>query len=335
MTEATPLKVAIVGTAPTSKMMAPYKDDSWQIWACSMGNMNQLPRVNVWFEIHAMSELMAPDQAGTFEPFIAWLKEKSDAQVFDVVMQEFNQQVPKAIPYPLKEMLKLFGHNWFTSSVAYMMAVAIARGAAEIGLFGVDMAADQEHYSAQRAGCTRFIEIAEERGIKVTVPYESCLKTETPLYGYWEGTPFGRRLISSRKLVEQNLSQVNAQLAGLRDRQNYFNGAIEQLKYFERTWTDGAELDLNMGGLEAMQAAAEAKAAEAGHTGPLPGAGFATSLDGLMAGDTGYVRRADWHETGEHSAHAAEFPDSVSDAFVDLAPPAKPNGADIVIGEEH
>lgn len=262
MTE-TPLKVAIVGTAPTSKMLAPFDDPSWQIWACSAGNMNQLPRVNVWYEMHAINEMMAPENRAMAEPFFAWLKQQSDAGMFDIVMLEFNKFVPKAVPYPRDRMISLFGRNWFTSTVAYMMAVAIANGAQEIALFGVDMAADQEHYQAQRAGCVRFIEIAMERGIKVHVPDESCLLASTPMYGYWEGTPFGRRLNATIQIVQNSYSQKVAQRDQLNLEISYFAGALEQLRYFQRTWVDGEDLDIDLSQLPAaLQRAAEMPAAE-------------------------------------------------------------------------
>src|SRR5713226_4715918 len=49
---AAPLKIAMIGTAPSSRMLAPFNDPSWKIWACSPGNMNALPRVDTWFELH-------------------------------------------------------------------------------------------------------------------------------------------------------------------------------------------------------------------------------------------------------------------------------------------
>lgn len=250
------LKIAIVGTAPTSKMLAPYDDKSWEIWACSAGNVDQLPRVNMWFEMHMLAEMLAPENRAMAEPFFAWLKAKSDAGIFQVVMPEAgtevggkrNTYVPKAIPYPLDDMIKHFGtRNWFTSSVAYMMAVAIARGATEIALFGVDMAADQEHYSAQRAGCTWFREWAENHGIKVHVPFESCLAAPTPLYGYWEGTPFGRRINSVIQQVQAAANVKRQQFSSLQLELQYFDGALEQLRYMQRTWVDGIELDVDLG----------------------------------------------------------------------------------------
>ena len=46
-TEKKPLKVALIGTAPSSRMLAPFNDPSWTIWACSPGNQNILPRAEI------------------------------------------------------------------------------------------------------------------------------------------------------------------------------------------------------------------------------------------------------------------------------------------------
>lgn len=262
-------------------MLAPYGDNDWQIWACSAGNANQLPRVNIWFEMHMIGEMMAPENRAMAEPFFAWLKTQSDAGMFDVVMCEFNKFVPKAIPYPLEEMIEAFGRNWLTSSVAYMLALAIARGATEIALFGVDMAADQEHYSAQRAGCVYFIELAERQGIQVHVPFESCLKQATPLYGYWEGTPMGRRINASLQQAQGAYNQAVAELNAAQARVQYFSGGLEQLRYFARTFTDGRELDLNLGDLPERRRQAMEEAAKPSPVEPLPAA---TGL-GLQDGD--------------------------------------------------
>lgn len=257
-----PLKIAMVGTAPTSRMLAPFNDPDWEIWACSMGNMNVLPRVNIWFEMHAVREMMAAENRTAFEPFYAWLKQHSEAGTFQVVMPEFNDFIPKAIPYPLDEMIQRFKtRNWFTSTIAYMMAVAIARGAKEIGLFGIDMAAGQEHYEAQRAACTWWIEKAESLGITVHVPYESSLKIATPLYGYWEGTPFGRRINAVRLQVRTAVQNLQQQIAALNSQLAYFQGADEQLGYFQRTWVDGIEQELNLGNLQEVVDNLKAKGA--------------------------------------------------------------------------
>src|SRR5512143_2413950 len=64
--EPAPLKVALIGTAPSSRMLAPYNDPSWKIWACSPGNMNAIPKADVWFEIH--KNLLWPECKSYGEP---------------------------------------------------------------------------------------------------------------------------------------------------------------------------------------------------------------------------------------------------------------------------
>lgn len=242
-------KIAIIGTAPASVGLAPYGESDWDIWACSPGNRQQLPRVTVWFELHALREMMAPENRGMAEPYFAWLKEQSDGDKFQVVMQEINDLVPRAIPFPLHEMLVKYGHNWFASTIAYMMALAIERGAADIGLWGVDMAADLEQYTGQRASCIRFMEIAKERGITVHIPQESCLAEPPPLYGYSEATPMARRINAVLQLANGQRAALAAAVDRNRLETAFFDGAIEQLKYFQRTWVDGSEASLNFGAL--------------------------------------------------------------------------------------
>jgi hypothetical protein len=178
-------------------------------------------------------------------PFYGWLR----AQTFPVYMIEKNDLVPQAIVFPRDTMLEKFGRNWFTSSVAWMMAFAIhqMREGDEIGLFGIDMAADQEHYTAQKAGCLRFIEIAKEKGIIVHIPDESCLGQQTPLYGYSEATRFGRKL--NVRLDEMNalLARLDNDIARLTNERNYTLGAIHDCQYIIRTFTDGADADLEDG----------------------------------------------------------------------------------------
>ena len=47
-------KIAIIGTAGSSMTLAPFKDESWAIWACSPGAYPHCAqnRSDVWFEPH-------------------------------------------------------------------------------------------------------------------------------------------------------------------------------------------------------------------------------------------------------------------------------------------
>ena len=45
------MNIAIIGKAPSSRLLAPYDDDSWSIWSLS-DNHTVLPRWDEWFELH-------------------------------------------------------------------------------------------------------------------------------------------------------------------------------------------------------------------------------------------------------------------------------------------
>ena len=88
------MKVCIVGTAPGSRLIGPFNDQSYEIWACSAGNSQSsaLPRVTKWFELHAMCDMLGAENRGWSVPYFAWLK----AQSFPIYMQEKNDTVPQA-----------------------------------------------------------------------------------------------------------------------------------------------------------------------------------------------------------------------------------------------
>lgn len=223
-----PLKIALIGTAPSSRDLAPYKDPDWTIWACSPGNMNSLPRVDMWFEVH--SNLLWPECISYGAPYVEWLKQ----QTFPIYMQ--NQSlVPQAKSLPIEELVAEFGKYFFTSSFAYMLAMAIKAGAAEIALFGIDMASKDE-YIQQRPGGHYFMQKAAERGIKVSVPFESDLAQPPALYGYSDSTPYGRKLHVRDKEIKDRVNGMKAERDKLTHSITYLEGALEDVDYWKSVW---------------------------------------------------------------------------------------------------
>lgn len=223
-----PLKIAMVGTAPSSRLLAPFSDPDWTIWVCSPGNMNAVPRADAWFEVH--SNLLWPECISYGKPYVEWLQ----AQTFPVYMQ--NQQlVPRATTLPIQELVNEFGKYFFTSSFAYMIAMAIKAGAAEIALFGIDMASKDE-YILQRPGGHFFMQEAAKRGIKVSIPFESDLAQAPELYGYADSTPFGRKVHVRKKELEDRIAGMKADQAKLVHSITYLEGALEDLDYIKSIW---------------------------------------------------------------------------------------------------
>ena len=225
---AKPRKVAIVGTAPSSRGLAPFGDPSWEIWACSAGNMGAIPRVDVWFEVH--SNLLWPENVGFGKPYLDWLNQ----QTFPIYMQD-NTLVPRAIPFPKTEMIQEFGRYFFTSSFAWMAALAIKQGVQEIGLWGVDMASRDE-YILQRSGGHFFLNEAMRRGIKVTLPPESDLLQPPPLYGFDDSTRFMRKVCVREKELRDRIAPMRNQRDQLNSQIVYLEGALEDIDYIKSIW---------------------------------------------------------------------------------------------------
>lgn len=257
-TVATPLKIALIGTAPSSRMLAPFNDPSWKIWACSPGNMNALPRVDVWFELH--SNLLWPEHESYGRPYIEWLKQ----QKFPIWMQD-QSLVPNAQVFPKNELVEEFGDDFFTSSFAWMMALAMKQGAAEIALYGIDMASRDE-YIRQRPGFFFFRYLCRQRGIKVSAPHESDIMQAPPLYAYVDSTPFGRKILARRQEVLGRVNGMVQQRDQLNNSITYLQGAQEDLDYFESIWSgvcnDMGKLEHRNTQLEQENGALKAKVAE-------------------------------------------------------------------------
>ncbi len=222
--EPAPLKIALIGTAPSSRMMAPFNDPSWTIWACSPGNQNVLPRVDAWFEIHG-TNLLWPENKHYGEPYIAWLKQ----QKFPIYMHD-SELVPNATPYPMQEMVKEFGPFYFTSSFAWMMALGIHKGAKEIALYGIDMASKDE-YIIQRPGAYYYMIRGAERGCKVWAPHESDIMQPPGLYGYSDVGQFGRKILARKSEMQERVNGMRQQRDSLIHNITYLEGALEDIDY--------------------------------------------------------------------------------------------------------
>lgn len=247
------MKVCLLGTAPSSRLTAPFDDESYEIWVCSAGNSQAAApkRITKWFELHAICDMVGVENKGWSIPYYAWLRD----QKFPVYMQEKNDYVPQAIVFPYRKLTERFGPNkekhlanWFTSSIAWMWAYALTmmHEGDEVAVFGVDMAAAEEAYTAQKAGLHRFVELSYEMGVKVTIPFESCLGKTLPLYGYSEATPMGRKMQWRRHEMKSIRASLDNEIQQKMLQRAFFDGAIEGVEYDIRTWPDGMDADLDI-----------------------------------------------------------------------------------------
>lgn len=224
------LKIALIGSAPSSIRNAPYHDESWQVWGCSPGAYGVVPkgRSNVWWELHRYE----PGQVWFSPEYCQFLKDHPRVMVAEKVAE-----IPNGETLPVDELVKKYSPYFFTSSVAWMMAVAIEMGATKIGLWGIDMAATEE-YEAQRSGLHYFALIAAQKGIEVGVPPESDLFRPRFLYGVDEVTHSHVKLRVRRHELLSRKQDVATRLANAQQEAAFIEGALDDLNYMHMTWAD-------------------------------------------------------------------------------------------------
>jgi hypothetical protein len=174
-------KVAIIGTAATVTF-APFHDPTWEIWAHASAHM-LCRRVDRFFDLHP--EAVWRTQKRWMENYVGWLK-RLTTQIY---MQTRYADVPASIRYPKERILAEYPHRYFTSQVAWMIALALAEGVTHLGFFGIHFAIEAER-SKQRSNCEYWMGLAEGRGVHLVLPDGCPLLKEPPwLYGYESHEP--------------------------------------------------------------------------------------------------------------------------------------------------
>ena len=166
-------RVAIIGAGAT-RVVAPWEDSDVIFYA-----LNEIwqKRYDAHFELHP--------RAVQSERDLEFLRScPTPCYVLDLA--EWDGMIPHAVQYPLERVLDITrGRRYFTSTFSFQIALAIAEGFTEIGLWGVDLARGTLRERLVEAPCVEYwVGLAEGRGIKVTVPEISTLCSQPYLYGY-------------------------------------------------------------------------------------------------------------------------------------------------------
>lgn len=259
-------KLAIVGFADGHRALTPFANPDFEIWGLNRLHSVLPGRYDRWFEIHDLGQYLGekPDKdhlefLRTF-PGPVYLRAQDVGRIM----------CPSAVPYPLVPVLRDFP-NYFTNSISFEIALAIAMQYKEIHLYGVDMAQDgvfirDSEYRAQRPSCELFIGIALGRGIIVYKPPGSDLLIADHLYGFEDGSAM--MLKRQARIAELNrrkngpreaLAQLDAQRASM-DAQywaqkislvaaiNQMDGAISEAIYEGNSLTSPPEQAPPLGG---------------------------------------------------------------------------------------
>lgn len=171
------MKVAVIGLSPSTRHLAPWNDPEWELWGLPWDA--EWARFTRHFEMHDLRLLESEHskrKAGYFD------------RLRDCPVLYMQQAWEHAQAYPFDAVARTSGYYW-NSSIAYAMALAIHEGAEEIGVYGVDMKADDE-YGYQKPNMEYLIGLARGKGIKVHIPDDSPLCKFNPVgVRFYDHTP--------------------------------------------------------------------------------------------------------------------------------------------------
>lgn len=114
-------------------------------------------------------------------------------------MQEAYKDIPNATRYPFEQVMDYTG-DYFNSSIAYMLALAIAEEIPVITILGVNML-DVEEYRYQKPNLEYLIGLASGTGLQVNLDESSGLCQFNP-----QGIKFGNEYVTYKDRYGQWLS---------------------------------------------------------------------------------------------------------------------------------
>lgn len=227
-------KIAMLGTAPSTRGLAPY-DSDWEIWG-QADYWRDLKRIDRWFEFAPMVKLQQE-----FPEYLKFLEEGG----FPVYMRRQYENIPGSREFDFETMADTYGREFMSATLVWMMSQALTEHDQGqtidcIGLWGYDMALDGE-YNHQRPGIRHLEWIASQKGIAVYIPKGSDLSITPIPYPFAEDDPMVVKVRTRRNDIENRKANAEAVLAkhqqevlNLQKSISFLDGAIEDLNYFER-----------------------------------------------------------------------------------------------------
>jgi len=245
-------KIAVCGFASSSSREAPFDDPEYIILG-----LNQLyrhiPRADAWIEIHREWNehvIEGTDHEGWLQSFPG-----------PIYMSERIPNIPNSVRYPIERAIDMFS-DYFTSTIAFGIAVGIMEGFEEIAIYGVDLIVGEEYFH-QKACVEYMIGFANAKGINVRLPHKTALCKQMYRYGYEKEPDWGPMTmtnISGRlDILKEDHRKALARAHWLTGRLNEIeslNGSLEAEKFAERKEELSNERDEHLAALHMMEGAA-------------------------------------------------------------------------------
>lgn len=211
--------VIIAGFAPSRGGIEDL-DPTIEMWSVNHAwQFFQEEKLHAVFELHPYAHLQHHAYYGNADTERLHKEFLAKPHNFPIYMIEAYPDVPAAVRYPIEDALELAGNRYFSSSFAYMFALAMLQGRNPIYVYGFDMATDTEWYY-QRPNCEWWVGFAEGKGFEVIISKESPLCKVKKMYGYE-----GYQMID-RGVLEERKKNINKQFQLAREQFDRWQGIL-------------------------------------------------------------------------------------------------------------
>lgn len=248
-------KIAIVGSAATTRSQSPFGDPSWEIWCCGGDTSRSTPRFDRWYETHSL-EILLDETDADFMPYQPKHVELMIEHGDKTWLMQPSARAPLASRLPWQEILDWCDASMFlTSTPAWMIAHAMFEGFKEsqpartldhmtIGLWGVEMCSDGE-YAYQKPGVMHFMNMASLFGAHVVAPEGTSLASKPLPYPLNVESPQTMNARTRQGMWKRALGTIDSQLAQIKAQEMaalqqkwHTQGRIDELQHGIMNWTE-------------------------------------------------------------------------------------------------
>ena len=207
-------KLAIVGTGPETRSLAPFNDASFDIWVFNEAPMDEwCKRYDAVFQLHS-PEIYTGHNV-KHPTYWTWLQAKHNKPVY---MQCMDERVPDSETLPLGNILDLGGYRYAGMSMCYAVGLGLLRGYEHIEVWGVELSFTEYQYGAD--SWRYWIGLATGRlGTEHVILHCGLHLFENPLYGYEGSFTFDDGYFNSRvHFLDAQWTAADKNLHGTKDK---------------------------------------------------------------------------------------------------------------------
>lgn len=180
-------------------MAGPYTDHpgNAEVWGCNRTFEHQQNLTRLYF--FDDPEWMYPDDP-TGDRFVHAV----NGLGIPVVSRKHYPRIPASEPYPIDEVIRFFGVNYFTSTIPYMLADAIRLGFEKIVMHKINCFGQAMDYFHQKSCLDFWCGVALGRGVAVSISEDSHLCKPYP----WMGSAYGYEWSSVSEIAGRTLASA-------------------------------------------------------------------------------------------------------------------------------